>query len=122
MEGVEIDNLATGNHLLMNKDEKRVLELYDRLEELQLDIALLKAQGVLSQGEFNPPHHSHVLISVDESMEGPQDDEEVERARDDLLKAKARYQVRNNIIQSVLIANPILKAVHSGENASIIEQ
>ena len=36
---------------LMTEDEKRVLEVYDRLEQLQLEIALLKAQGVLSQGE-----------------------------------------------------------------------
>ena len=42
MEGVETN--------LMNEDEKRVLELYDRLESLQLEIALLRAQGVLSQG------------------------------------------------------------------------
>ncbi|XMA11424.1 hypothetical protein WAI453_004215 [Rhynchosporium graminicola] len=36
---------------LMTEDEKRILDVYDRLEELQLEIALLKAQGVLSSGE-----------------------------------------------------------------------
>ncbi len=36
---------------LLTEEEKRILEVYDRLEELQLEIALLKAQGVLSQGE-----------------------------------------------------------------------
>lgn len=49
MEGVE----RTGPNTeppLMTADETRVLELYDRLEELQLEIALLKAQGVFSQG------------------------------------------------------------------------
>jgi len=51
MEGVE----ATGDavqteHPLMTEQEIRILEVYDRLEELQLEIALLKAQGVLSQG------------------------------------------------------------------------
>jgi hypothetical protein len=49
MEGVEKTN-PEPNLPLMTADEKRVLELYDRLEELQLEIALLKAQGVLSQG------------------------------------------------------------------------
>jgi hypothetical protein len=38
------------------------------------------------------------------------------------LKAKAHYQVRTNIVENVLMANPILKAVHAGTNASIIEQ
>ena len=46
----------------------------------------------------------------------------MKHAQEELLKAKARYQVRSNIIESVLIANPTLKAVHSGGNALIIEQ
>lgn len=46
MEGIEIENMP-----LMTEEEKRVLEVYDRLEGLQLEIALLKAQGVLSQGK-----------------------------------------------------------------------
>jgi hypothetical protein len=46
----------------------------------------------------------------------------VKHAEEELLRAKARYQVRNNIIESVLVANPTLKAVHSGSNATIIEQ
>jgi hypothetical protein len=50
MEGVESNHPETGSSPLMTADEKRVLELYDRLEELQLEIALLKAQGVVSQG------------------------------------------------------------------------
>jgi hypothetical protein len=53
-------------------------------------------------------------------MEGPE--EEIAAAQEELLKAKAAYQVRTNVIQSVLIANPILKAVHGGKNASIVEQ
>lgn len=47
MEGVEVSNLETP---LMTDQERRILDAYDRLEELQLEIALLKAQGVISQG------------------------------------------------------------------------
>lgn len=50
MEGVEITNEPESTPL-MNDQEASILELYDRLEELQLEIALLKAQGVLSQGD-----------------------------------------------------------------------
>jgi hypothetical protein len=50
MEGVESTHLDTGSAPLMREDEKHVLELYDRLEELQLEIALLKEQGVFSKG------------------------------------------------------------------------
>ena len=51
MEGVEGTNPTTSDPQLMTEDEKRVLELYDRLEELQFEIALLKAQGLLSPGK-----------------------------------------------------------------------
>jgi len=49
MEGVEITT-SEPKHPLFTEQERRILEMYDRLEELQLEIALLKARGVLSQG------------------------------------------------------------------------
>jgi hypothetical protein len=50
MDGVETtDELE--NRPLMTEDEKRVLAVYRRLEELQFEIAVLKAKGILSQGE-----------------------------------------------------------------------
>ena len=49
MEDVEMSDAQVPP--LMAEDEKRILDVYDRLEELQLEIALLKAQGVLSKGE-----------------------------------------------------------------------
>lgn len=50
MEGIEMAETEADNPLL-TAEEKRVLEVYDRLEELQLEIALLKAQGVLSKSK-----------------------------------------------------------------------
>ena len=52
MEGVEIAGAEKQTPPLLTEDEKRILEVYDRLEELQLEVALLKAQGVLSLGEL----------------------------------------------------------------------
>ncbi|TVY65618.1 hypothetical protein LSUE1_G008543 [Lachnellula suecica] len=101
MEGVEVTNQQP----LFTEQESRILEVYDRLEELQLEIALLKARGVLSQ---------------DEPMEASEED--IASAQQELLKAKAAYQVRSNIVEGVLVANPVLKAVHGGENASVVEQ
>jgi hypothetical protein len=49
-------------------------------------------------------------------------EEDIKNAQQELLKAKAAYQVRNNIVEGVLVANPILKAVHAGNNASVVEQ
>jgi hypothetical protein len=50
MEGVEATGVGVDSTPLMTDQEKRILEMYDRLEELQLEIALLQARGVLSQG------------------------------------------------------------------------
>jgi hypothetical protein len=123
MEGVEMANTENQSRPLLTDEEKRILEVYDRLEELQLDIALLKAQGVLSQGELFLLVQRKLdkgLQTSDEPMDVSEED--LTTARQELLKAKATYQVRSNVIESVLIANPILKAVHGGKNATIAEQ
>ncbi len=57
---------------------------------------------------------------LNEPAEVSEDD--IKDAQQDLLKAKAAHQVRSNIIESVLVANPIVRAVHAGTNASIVEQ
>lgn len=49
-EGAEFTSAELAQIPLLSEDEKRVLEIYDRLEELHLEVALLKARGVLSQG------------------------------------------------------------------------
>lgn len=47
---------------------------------------------------------------------------DIKNAQDELLHAKAQYALRNAIVESTLMANPVLKAVHAGEKASIIER
>ena len=49
-------------------------------------------------------------------------EEDIKAAQQELLKAKAAYQVRTNIIENILVAHPILNAVHAGPKATIIEQ
>ena len=50
MEGVE-NTQDEREQPLFTAQEQRVLDLYERMEELQLNIALLKSQGTLSQGK-----------------------------------------------------------------------
>ncbi|TGO24216.1 hypothetical protein BPAE_0108g00090 [Botrytis paeoniae] len=104
MDGVEMTGPANDIPPL-SEQEKRILEVYDKLEELQVEIALLKAQGVISSEE-----QEEVT------------DEVIQKAEKDLLESKANYSLRSEIIENVIIANPILKAVHAGSNASVIEQ
>ncbi|PQE25802.1 Centromere Cenp-H protein [Rutstroemia sp. NJR-2017a BBW] len=103
MEGIEFTGSANESPPLTDQ-EQRILDMYDKLEELQFEVALLKAQAVLS---------------AQEQPEVSQGD--IEEAQKDLLQAKASYSLRGKIIENAVIANPILKAVHAGNNASIIE-
>ncbi|KAG4440302.1 hypothetical protein IFR05_004209 [Cadophora sp. M221] len=103
MEDVEMSDAQVPP--LMTEDEKRILDVYDRLEELQLEIALLKAQGILSRDE-----------PTDVS------DEDIATAEQELLKAKSLYLVRGNVIENSMIANPLLRAVHGSNAATVVEQ
>ncbi|KAH0499214.1 hypothetical protein TgHK011_006420 [Trichoderma gracile] len=100
----EVDEAMTGvdggeSRLPLSEDETKVLELYDRLQELRLEIAIINAQQA-----------------------GVKDDEDITAAQNALLTARARYRLRNDAIEAVMMANPILKAVHSGTQASPIER
>uniref|UniRef100_A0A8H7N9R4 Centromere protein H C-terminal domain-containing protein n=1 Tax=Bionectria ochroleuca TaxID=29856 RepID=A0A8H7N9R4_BIOOC len=48
--------------------------------------------------------------------------EEADEARNQLLDTRARYMLRNSVVEAVLSANPILKAVHNGTDASPVER
>lgn len=114
MEGVE----ATGMDILTDQ-EKRILELYDRLEELQLEMALLKARGVLSQGGH--PEICFYIFSplLDTPVEATEED--IKAAEQDLLRSKALYQIRTNIVEHVLVGSPMLRAVQN-RDTGLIEQ
>ncbi|KAJ0383919.1 hypothetical protein COL922a_009461 [Colletotrichum nupharicola] len=89
---------------LLSKDEQRVLELYDELRDLEVKIALVRAQQ-----SYRP----------DSSAPDSQDD--VRKAQEDAAKARAGWLLRNDITDSVMTANPILKAVHGSTQATPIE-
>ncbi|KAI1302199.1 centromere protein H (CENP-H)-domain-containing protein [Xylaria venustula] len=88
--------------LVLSDKEKRVLELHDKLEQLQLEIALLNAQK-----KYVPDTTSGRTVEV---------------AQHELLESRARYVLRNEVVTNVVSVNPILQAVHNGTNASPIER
>ncbi|KAI0484946.1 centromere protein H (CENP-H)-domain-containing protein [Xylariaceae sp. FL0804] len=89
--------------LPLSADEKRVLELHDRLQQLQLETALLRARRDYVPGP-------------------PSEEKSTETLQRELLDARARYVLRNDVVASVLSANPILQAVHHGTKASPVER
>ncbi|RTE69307.1 hypothetical protein BHE90_016312 [Fusarium euwallaceae] len=93
------------SHLPISEDEEKILALYDRIQELRLEIAIINAQRSHQPDEpssFTP--------------------EETRRAQLELLESRAKYVLRNEVIDAVVMANPILKAVHGGPEAAPVER
>ncbi|KAH0595583.1 hypothetical protein MHUMG1_06758 [Metarhizium humberi] len=90
--------------LPLSEDEQRVLDLYDQLQQLRLEIAIITAQS-----SYKPAtSHNDEAVSA-----------ETQQA---LLEARANFRLRNDVVESVMTANPILKAVHNGTNAAPAEK
>lgn len=64
MEGLEATEMDVDSPPLMTEQEKRILDMYDRLDELQLEIALLQARGVLSRGMHSRSHLLLILLRI----------------------------------------------------------
>ena len=55
-------------------------------------------------------------------MSGEVPSEAITEAKDRLLEARASWMLRNDVVEGVMMVNPIIKAVHSGTDASPIER
>ncbi|GKT98285.1 hypothetical protein FLAG1_01007 [Fusarium langsethiae] len=93
------------SHLPISEDEEKILALYDRIQELRLEIAIINAQ------------QSHQ--SDDTTLFT---DEETQKAQSELLETRAQYVLRNDVTEAVMTANPILRAVHSNAATALIER
>ncbi|KAI6770059.1 hypothetical protein HG530_004688 [Fusarium avenaceum] len=100
-----VDEYNEAAYLPISEDEERILALYDRMQELRLEIAIINAQQSHQPGE---------AVSFTE--------EETQKAQTDLQETRAKYVLRNDVTEAVLTANPILKAVHSGTGVTSIER
>ncbi|KAG6160086.1 hypothetical protein E4U11_004096 [Claviceps purpurea] len=93
------DRAEIESRLPLSEDEQRVLDLYGQLQQLRLEIAIMKAHAV-----YRP------VPSTDPNKVS-------EQTQRDVLDARANFRLRNDVVESVMTANPILKAVHNGTNA-----
>lgn len=60
-----------------------------------------------------------------EKRRNGQDEElqrEVGKAEQEAMEARAEYTLRNKIIQGVVIAHPVLKAVHGGRDETFADR
>ncbi|KAK0656019.1 centromere protein H (CENP-H)-domain-containing protein [Cercophora newfieldiana] len=90
---------------VLSPPEQRALELYDKLCDLQLQLALLRARQ-----EYVPDHSSKAASFGPGALQ-PR-----------LLDAKAALGLRNDVLESVLIIEPTLKAAHNATHSSPVER
>ncbi|MCJ1361128.1 hypothetical protein MMC16_000225, partial [Acarospora aff. strigata] len=87
--------------------EQQVLDLYETLQEFELERSMLEAQKTVRP------------VSVDDVSELHN---QLGTAQEELLKAKAAYSLKRQITENVLMTDPIIKAVHSGTEAAFAER
>ena len=58
-----------------------------------------------------------ILIKIPDTASG-----DVSRSQEDALQARSLYSLNKDIVDNVLMAAPILKAIHTGTDSSPIEK
>ena len=100
-----------GDALPFYEAEGRLLALWDQLNELNLEIALLEAQTNPPADALEPPNlNGETLITTLKEVEK------------ECLEARVAYTLKQSVVESVLETHPILKAVHAGSNAKPTER
>lgn len=95
--------------LSVSSKEELLLQLYDQIQELELERAILE-QGIL----FPSYYSSSMLMTREDAEETIAQDveEQLSVAERELLEARATFTVRRKATESILMTDPILKAVH----------
>jgi hypothetical protein len=92
--------------LSFSDKEALIIQLYHQTQELELEKALLE------QGMHLYPFIIRLLTVLELEVISTNNVEELAAAERELLDARATYTVRKKAVSTVLITDPILKAVH----------
>jgi len=90
---LELASLDSTDRLSLSEKESQIRQLYDRIQEQDLEKALLEQD---------------LVGPIPENVE-----EQLAMAERDLLEARATYSVRRRVIESVLMTDPSIQSVHS---------
>lgn len=96
--------------LSLSSKEELLLQLYDQIQELELE------RAILEQSTFNSCCHPSLMLMTRVDSEEPTAEDAEEQlpvAERELLEARAAFTVRRKATESILMTDPILKAVHS---------
>ncbi|OJD15771.1 hypothetical protein AJ78_03989 [Emergomyces pasteurianus Ep9510] len=94
---LELTTTSTKDILSLSRKELQVLDLYDRIQEQELE------KAVLSQ-DYTEPASNDDDANIEEQLA------EAER---ELLEARSTYSVRRKAIEAVLMTDPSIRSVHA---------
>ncbi|PGH18043.1 hypothetical protein AJ79_00669 [Helicocarpus griseus UAMH5409] len=101
---VELATTSTKGVLSLSRKELKVLELYDRIQEQELETALLSQ-------EYTEPS------SDDDDDDDDIEDDQLAEAERELLEARSTYSVKRKAVETVLITDPSIQSVHAVSNS-----
>lgn len=115
----------SGDAIPFYEIEGQILGLWDQLNELRLEKALLEAQNSQPLGKdvrLGPKALADPLLTVQQSLTDEELESQVKIAEKECLEARATYSLKQSVVEDVLIVDPILKAVHAGLKATPTER
>ncbi|KAJ4394279.1 hypothetical protein N0V93_003496 [Gnomoniopsis smithogilvyi] len=101
--------------LPLSEQEKEILDMYDEVQKLELEVALTRARVRLANENVKGAGKRAATSDDQESQD-------IKDAREQLLEAIALHNLRQSVVTNVLMTNPILKGIHNSTYASPIEQ
>lgn len=123
-------NTSTTPSLILSEAEAEALALFDQLQRLQLELALLRSQQdhqTSGQSSRNPrmivSEREPVMLTIQlESGASRAAEHDLAGVQTRLLEAKATLALRNSVVESVVAVQPTLNAVHDAIHASPVER
>ena len=102
-----------GDALPFYEAEGRLIALWDQLSQLKLEIALMEAQANLPANALEHYGVNGEREPVNEEILNAT----LKKAENECLEARTTYTLKQSVVEDALLADPILRAVHSGPNA-----
>ena len=126
----ELTKTPASDALFFGELERRVLELWDQEQEARLEINLLRAQRdgefiCLSMTSKNGNKTDKCYVARVDDLSSLSDEEiqvQLQQAERDLLTARSKHTITQNITNQVLITDPILKSIHSHSTITPLEK
>ncbi|MCJ1389113.1 hypothetical protein MMC18_001967 [Xylographa bjoerkii] len=105
--------------------EQDIVNLYDQLSDLRLECALLQAQQNKGRGEV---YKVLPRVLAKSGLDHPAElSEEVAKselrdAERECLEARSAYLLKNSAIEDILLAAPLLQAIHGSPNINSLDR